>query len=152
MLRLILFALAMTLVGPTAYAEQTVAGLLVKQSAHSFADTVTRFETVVKDRNLTIFAKIDHAAGAAGVGQDLRPTTLFIFGTPRVGAPLMQAGQTVGIDLPMKALVYQDADGAVFVATNDPASLAERHHLEGVDQVLSRVSGALAGITQAATE
>ena len=78
-----------------------------------------------------MFARIDHAAGAAGMGLSLRPTELLIFGNARGGTPLMQSVQTIGIDLPLKALVWQDASGKTWLSYNDPAGLAERHGVSG---------------------
>src|SRR5262249_37421464 len=82
-------------------------------------------------KGITVFARVDHAAGAKSVGLALRPTTLVIFGNPAAGTPLMQAAQTAGIDLPLKTLVWQDADGSVKVTYNDPAWIAARHALGG---------------------
>ncbi len=102
-------------------------GLLRYASAHSPADTVGRLHAAIEARGMTLFAHIDHAAGAAQAGLSLRPTDLLIFGNARGGTPLMQAEQTIGIDLPLKALVWQDEGGATWLAMNDPAWLAARH-------------------------
>jgi uncharacterized protein (DUF302 family) len=102
-------------------------GLVVLKSPHSAKDTMNRLESAAKDRGLNIFARIDHAAGAAKVGKALRPTELLIFGNPQGGTPLMECEQTVGIDLPLKALVWEDASAQVWVGYNDPAFLAQRH-------------------------
>ena len=88
-------------------------GLVTLRSAHAFKITLERLLQVLKAKGVTVFAQIDHAAGAAGVGLTLRPTTLVVFGNPAAGTPLMQAAQTAGIDLPLKALVWQDAEGMV---------------------------------------
>lgn len=105
-------------------------GLISLVSTHSAAETTDRLENAAKERGLTIFARIDHAAGAAEVGQSLRPTTLLIFGNARGGTPLMQQAQTIGIDLPLKALVWQDEGGVVRISYDDPAYLARRHGLD----------------------
>jgi len=84
-------------------------GLITVASAHDFATTIDRLIGVLQNTGVTVFARIDHAGGAASVGLPLRPTTLFLFGNPAAGTPLMQAAQTAGIDLPLKALVWQDA-------------------------------------------
>ena len=102
-------------------------GLIGVKSPHGPKDTMDRLETLLKQKGLTIFARIDHAAGAARIGQTLRPTEVLIFGNPQGGTPFMQCAQTVGIDLPLKALVWQDATGQVWVGYNDPAFLAQRH-------------------------
>ena len=90
---------------------------------------MNRFEAEVRARGMTVFAHIDHAAGAATVGLPLRPTELLIFGNPLGGTPLMQDQQTAGIDLPVKALVWQDADGTVWLTYNDAEWVAQRHGL-----------------------
>jgi uncharacterized protein (DUF302 family) len=102
-------------------------GLVTLPSAHDFGTTLARLAAALEARGITIFARIDHAAGAADVRLALRPTTLLVFGNPAAGTPLMQAAQTAGIDLPLKALVWQDADGTVKLSYNDPAWMASRH-------------------------
>jgi uncharacterized protein (DUF302 family) len=108
-------------------------GLITIRSSHSVADTIDRLERGVTAAGLHVFARVDHAAGAGQVGMELRDTLLLIFGNPRGGTPLMIANQTAGIDLPVKALAWQDADGQVWLAYNDPAWIAARHHL-GADE------------------
>jgi uncharacterized protein (DUF302 family) len=88
-----------------------------------------RLVATLTGRGISILARIDHAAAAAKVGMHLRPTEVLIFGNPRAGTPLMQATQTIGIDLPLKALVWQDNEGKTWLAYNDPAWLAKRHGL-----------------------
>ena len=88
---------------------------------------MNRLDEVVKLRGLNVFARIDHAAGASKVGKPLRPTKVLIFGNPQGGTPFMECEQSVGIDLPLKALVWEDAQGQVWLAYNDPAWLAQRH-------------------------
>ncbi|HTU52968.1 MAG TPA: DUF302 domain-containing protein [Acetobacteraceae bacterium] len=106
-------------------------GLVSLRSTHDFATTLGRLLAALEAKGITVFARIDHAAGAAGVGLELRPTTLVLFGNPAAGTPLMQAAQTAGIDLPLKALVWQDADGTVHLTYNDPAWIAARHRIGG---------------------
>jgi len=101
--------------------------LIVVKSPHRVSDTIDRLEALVKEKGMTVFARIDHAAGAAKVGKKLRPTQLLIFGNPRGGTPFMQCAQTVGIDLPLKMLAWQDEDGQVWLAYNDTLFLAQRH-------------------------
>src|ERR1700751_1275378 len=107
-----------------------VEGLISKRSSFGPEETMERLEAEVQAKGLTVFAHVDHAAGATAVGLSLRPTDLLIFGNARGGTPLMQAAQSIGIDLPLKALVWQDADGATWVSYNDPAFLAHRHGLD----------------------
>jgi uncharacterized protein (DUF302 family) len=126
--------------------------MIRKESALPFTDTVARFEAVIKDRGLTQFAKIDHAAGAKKVGQDLRPTTLIIFGSPAVGTPLIQAQQTMGLALPLKALVWQDAGGKVWIGYDAPSDMAKQHAIAADHPVVQKITGALNGISDAATK
>src|SRR6267142_3026976 len=104
-----------------------VDGLVALKSAYGAKDTMDRLELAVKQKGLNVFARIDHAAGAAKLGKKLRATELLIFGNPQGGTPFMQCAQTVGIDLPLKALVWQDASGQVWLGYNDPSFLAKRH-------------------------
>ena len=110
-------------------------GLTTIKSHFGPKDTMNRLEAEVKVRGLTVFAHIDHAAGAVAVGLPLRPTDLLIFGNAKGGTPLMQSAQTIGIDLPLKVLVWQDAEGSTWLSYNDPAWLARRHaaHAGGAD-------------------
>jgi uncharacterized protein (DUF302 family) len=111
-----------------------------------------RLETAVKAKGLTVFARIDHAAGAAAVGLSLRPTELLIFGNAKGGTPLMQSAQTTGIDLPLKALVWQDAAGKTWLSYNDPSWLAKRHGLgHETEPAVSAMAAALAATAKAAT-
>ncbi|MBS0002246.1 MAG: DUF302 domain-containing protein [Thioalkalivibrio sp.] len=112
---------------PALSAATASEGMIVTQSPFGPGETMDRLQAVVEDRELTVFARIDHAAGAERIGETLRPTELLIFGNPRGGTPFMQCAQSVGIDLPLKALVWQDAQDRVWVGYNDPVFLAERH-------------------------
>ena len=102
-------------------------GLVVFKSPYSAAETASRFAAALPERGLKLFVRIDHAAGAASIGKTLRPTEVLIFGNPQGGAPLMECQQSAGIDLPMKALVWQDASGQVWLGYNEPAWLVARH-------------------------
>jgi uncharacterized protein (DUF302 family) len=105
----------------------------------------------VTERGITILARIDHAAAAAKVGLSLRPTEVLIFGNPKAGTPLMEIAQTVAIDLPLKALVYQDELGKTWIAYNDPAWIAKRHGIAGsAPAVLSAMSAGVAAIAKQA--
>jgi uncharacterized protein (DUF302 family) len=111
-----------------------------------------RLETAVKAKGMTVFARIDHAAGAASVGLPLRPTEVLIFGNAKGGTPLMQSVQSIGIDLPLKALVWQDASGQTWFSYNDPAFLAQRHGLGGeTGVVVGALTAALDALAKAAT-
>lgn len=104
-------------------------GLVTIASKYTVGETLDRLEKALKVINITVFARVDHAAGAASVAMPLRPTELVIFGSPRGGTPLMQSVQTVGIDLPLKVLGWQDAGGQVWLTYTDPVWFARRHHL-----------------------
>jgi len=118
-------------------------GLISLASNHPVRETMDRLEAMLREKGITIFARIDHAAGAAAVDMPLRPTGLVIFGNPRAGTPLMQARQSIGIDLPLKMLGWQDAAGKVWLVYNDPAWLARRHGLGG------EAEAAVAGLAKA---
>ncbi len=124
-------------------------GLIAVKSTYNAKDTMTRVEEVVKQRGLTVFARIDHAAGAAKIGKNLRPTELIIFGNPQGGTPLMECAQSAGIDLPLKALVWEDSAGQVWVGYNDPVYLAKRHEAAQCP-VVENLSKALGGIVESA--
>jgi uncharacterized protein (DUF302 family) len=111
-------------------------GLVRVLSALEPGETMNRLEKAILGRGLTVFARIDHAAGTRAAGLALRPTELIIFGNAKGGTPLMQAGQETGIDLPLKALVYQDVQGKVWLAYNDPHWLADRHHLPDLPNIV----------------
>jgi len=110
-----------------------------------------RLEAEVKGKGLSVFAHVDHAAGAIAVGLPLRATDLLVFGNAKGGTPLMQAAQTIGIDLPLKILVWQDAAGQTWLSYNDPHWLAKRHGLDDASAAAVKgLAGALEGLAQAA--
>ncbi len=104
-------------------------GLVNIASKSGFQETLTRLKEEVAARGLTLFAAIDHAKGAGEAGLALRPTTVIIFGNAKGGTPLMQANQTIGIDLPLRVLVWEDGHGQTWISYNDPVWLAQRHAL-----------------------
>lgn len=127
-------------------------GLVTRQSVHDFDGTVRRLAARLDAKGVTVFARVDHAAGAASVGMMLRPTTLFMFGNPAAGTPLMQAAQSAGIDLPLKMLVWQDANGIVHLSYNDPSWIAARHGLGGgVQQAVTAMAETLDALARHAT-
>jgi uncharacterized protein (DUF302 family) len=105
-------------------------GLITSPSNYGPPETMNRFEAEIKARGMNVFARIDHAAGATAAGLSLRPTELLVFGNAKSGTPLMQTVQAIGIDLPLKALVWQDASGTTWLSYNDPGWLAQRHSLD----------------------
>jgi|SRR5581483_255907 len=125
-------------------------GLITIASAHPPKETADRLAAAIAERGMTVMARIDHAGGAAKVGMTLRPTEVLIFGNPKGGTPLMQAAQTIGIDLPLKALVWQDEAGKTWIGYNDPTWLAKRHNIGGAQQTVSAMSSALAAIVKQA--
>src|ERR1700759_5141393 len=133
--------------------KPTVAGLVTIESSNGREETMNRFEAEVRGRGMTVFAHIDHAAGAAAAGLSLRPTEVLIFGNARAGTPLMECTQTIGIDLPLRVLVWRDENGATWLSYNDPAWLAQRHGIlhESAD-TLRQMSVALANFAAIATK
>ena len=126
-------------------------GLVSVASQHSVKDTLDRLEADLKAKGITVFARIDHAAGAASVAMSLRPTELLIFGNPKAGTPLMQSNQTIGIDLPLKILGWEDAGGKVWITYNDPAWLARRHRPGAETQAsVNALANLLANLAKAA--
>jgi uncharacterized protein (DUF302 family) len=124
-------------------------GLIAVKGSYGVKQTMDRLEVLLKEKGLTIFARVDHAAGAATVGKKLRPTEVLIFGNPQGGTPFMECSQTVGIDLPLKMLAWEDEAGQVWLGYNDPTYLAGRH---GVPQcgAAENLKQALAGFAQIA--
>ena len=126
-------------------------GLVSIKSAHDARSTADRLEKALLAKGMTVFTRIDHAQGAKKVGKDLRPTELILFGNPKVGTPLMLCGQSVAIDLPQKALVWEDAGGQVWLSYNDPVYLAQRHGIKGCAEVIKKIGNALGNFANAAT-
>ena len=111
-----------------------------------------RLETEIRAQGMTVFARIDHAAGAAEVGLTLPPTELIIFGNARAGTPLMQSVQTVGIDLPLKVLVWQDAANKTWLSYNEPGWIVQRHNVANAEQVVSKMAAALSEMSRKAAD
>jgi len=118
-------------------------GLITKTSSHSVKDTMDRFEKIVKNKGFTVIARVNHAEAAIKTGDTLRPTELLIFGNPKLGTQLMQSNQTIGIDLPLKVLIWEDDKGNVTLGYNDPAWLAKRHGIVDRDKAFAKMTGAL---------
>jgi uncharacterized protein (DUF302 family) len=128
-------------------------GLTTVPSHRDPKDTMDRLEAELRGRAMNIFARIDHAAGAREVGLELRPTEVIIFGNASGGTPLMQLGQTAGIDLPLKALVWQDAAAKTWISYNEPNWIAQRHGLTNADAIVSKLAALLRAVTtRAATD
>ena len=126
-------------------------GLITLRSNYGPKETMDRLEAEVKAKALTVFAHVDHAEGAAAVGLPLRPTDLLIFGNARGGTPMMQSVQTMGIDLPLKILVWQDETGNTWLSYNDPSWLAKRHGTgRDTEPTIAALSGALKALAKGA--
>lgn len=141
-----LASLALALTATQAFA----ADLITKPSAHSVSDTLDRLAAAVEGAGAKVFARIDHAAGASKVGMELRPTQMLMFGNPKLGTPALLAGQTAGLDLPLRVVAYEDASGNVFVAYHNPRELSEDHGIPADAEVLKKMTGALDKLTNKA--
>ena len=130
--------------------ETITVGLTSIASSFSPAQTVDRVEDAIREKDFMIFSRIDHAAGARDAGLELRPITLIIFGNARGGTPLMQAGQTAGIDLPLKVLVWEDIAGKTWISYNEPSWIAQRHGLTNVDPVVNKMTALLSAVASKA--
>jgi uncharacterized protein (DUF302 family) len=137
------------LVAPPARAD---AGLVSVRSSHDVSRTVERLEEALKARDVPVIAKLDHAAGAAKVGASLRPTVLLLFGNPKLGTPLLLCAQTSGIDLPQKALVWEDEKGRTWLSYNDPQYIASRHGAHDCGDAIRKTATALEALAASATK
>jgi uncharacterized protein (DUF302 family) len=126
-----------------------IQGLITIRSSFGPKETMDRLEAEIRLLGMKIFTRIDHAAAAAEAGLPLRPTELIIFGNARGGTPLMQSAQTAGIDLPLKALVWQDASGKTWLSYNEPGWIAQRHSIANADPVVSKMAAGLSAISRA---
>lgn len=126
-------------------------GMVKVKSAHDVKTTADKLVSVLESKGMNVFGRVNHAAGAAKAGMELPATELVIFGNPKVGTPLMKCSRSIAIDLPQKALIWEEADGSVWLAYNNPEWLKARHSTEGCDEVFARVAGALGKFAAAAT-
>lgn len=127
-------------------------GLISKKSHHSVKVTLDRLENVLKKKGITIVTRWSHDAGAKKVDIALRPTEVLIFGNPKLGTPLMASNQLSGLDLPLKALAWEDDKGQVWLSYNDPQYIADRHNIKDRAEVIKKMTGALDNLTNAATK
>jgi uncharacterized protein (DUF302 family) len=125
--------------------------LVTLPSAHSASETIARLKSLVAEKGIQVFADIDHAAEAKKVGLPLRPTQVLIFGNPKAGTPMMQGRQTIGLDLPLRALVWEDEEGKVWLAYRRVADLARQHQVTDRDETIRVLDDGLAGLARAAT-
>lgn len=127
-------------------------GLVSVKSSHDVTSTAIRLESALKEKGVTVFARIDHAAGAQQVGQPLKPTLLIIFGSPAMGTPLIRRSRSIGIDLPLKALIWEDSAGQVWFTYNAPDYLAHRHGITEMEETIQKMAQALSNFAMAATQ
>ncbi len=133
-----------------AFPSMAANGVISVQSDFDVEETADRLENILKEKGMTVFNRIDHSEGASSVGIDLRDTVLLIFGNPKVGSPLMKCQQVAALDLPQKALIWKDAEDAVYVSYNDPKYVQMRHNVTGCEEVLAKIEKALSTFTKAA--
>lgn len=127
--------------------NQSQAGLIHLASRHSVEDTLQRLSSLLRDHGVMVFALVDHSGEAEKAGLQMRPTKLLIFGSPKAGTPLMQATPTVAIDLPLKALIWEDESGKVWLTYNDPEYLQRRHGVPS--ELLPKIAAASALMAKA---
>ncbi len=130
---------------------QAADGVVNVQSTFNVEETADRMESILKEKGMTVFDRIKHSEGAGKVGIELRDTELILFGNPKVGSPLMKCQQSVAIDLPQKALIWEDDEAKVWISYNDPKYLEKRHSIDGCEEVISKIEKALSGISKAAS-
>ncbi len=148
MKKIILAALSILCIAiPVAAAD----GVVNIPSTFNVEETADRMESILNEKGMTIFKRIKHSEAAGKVGIELRETELIIFGNPKVGSPLMKCQQSVALDLPQKALIWEDDKAQVWISYNDPRYLEKRHNISGCEEVISKIEKALAGITKSAS-
>ncbi len=125
-------------------------GMVTLKSPYSARITIDRLEKILMDKGMTVFTRIAHNKGALKVGLELRPTILLVFGNPKVGTPVMLCQQKAAIDFPQKALAWEDSAGNVWLSYNDPQYLVERHEIEGCEESIKKIKGALRKFASAA--
>lgn len=143
----LLVAPAMAGTSANAAAHASEGGVVTIESAHDVATTIDRLAAAVEGAGAKIFARVDHAAGAANVDLDLRPTEMLMFGNPKLGTPALQAAQTIGMDLPLRVVAWQDEDGKTMLSYTDPAAMAARHGIAADHPVIAKMTGALKKLT-----
>lgn len=124
-------------------------GWITRESSVSVPETADRLVAAAEGAGATVFARVDHAAGAHAVGEDLAPTTLLVFGNPRIGTPILQADRRAGLDLPLRVLIWEE-DGATMLGYEDPDALKDRYAIDGADEAFNAMRGALEKLTSAA--
>ncbi len=148
MKKLILTAL---LISSITISAEAADGLVNVQSSFNVKETADRMESILKEKGMTVFNRIKHSESAGKVDIELRDTELIIFGNPKVGSPLMNCQQSVAIDLPQKALIWEDDKTTVWISYNDPRYLEKRHNIVGCEEVISKIEKALSSIAESAS-
>jgi uncharacterized protein (DUF302 family) len=148
--------LASTIIAISAVQALTVAQAnavewITRESSASVVETADQLVSAAEGAGATVFARVDHAAGAEAVGEELPPTTLVIFGNPRIGTPILQADRRSGLDLPLRVLIWEE-DGSTMLGYEDPDALRERYAIEGADEAFEAMKGALENLTTAAAQ
>jgi uncharacterized protein (DUF302 family) len=144
-------AIALVLLIGTTAAHAAGKGMVTVRSAHDVPTTTERLVSALENKGMTVFEVVDHAKGAAGAGLELRPTRVVIFGNPKIGTRLMQCSQSAAIDLPQKALVWEDAEGVTRLGYNAAEYVADRHDTGSCGGVVDRIGKALNAFAEAAT-
>jgi len=126
--------------------------MITKKSSHSVAVTMDRLEAALKEKEIGVVARVDHAAAAKKVDMALKPTQVLIFGNPKLGTPLMQSNPQAGFDLPLKVLAWEDAAGVVWVGYTAPADLVARYQIGDRAEVVQKMTGVLDALTTQATK
>ena len=137
------FVILITIFSFTCTIIQAAEGLINKTSSYNVQKTMDRFEKIVRNKGFNVIARVNHTAAAEKSGSTLPPTELLIFGNPKLGTQLMQSNQTIGIDLPLKVLIWEDDKGVVTLSYNDPAWLQKRHGITDRNKAFAKMSGAL---------
>lgn len=137
-------------VSVTSDAQARSEGIVAKPSAFSVKETIDRLEAVLKSKGIKVMARVDHAAAAKAINKQMRPAEILIFGTPKIGTPLMQSNIIIGIDLPLKAMAYEDEQGQVYLVYNHPGYLVRRHGITDHNKLVSAISRVLTNLTDQA--
>ena len=145
----ILLSLSLLLITNLSFADP---GVVTKTSANSVKETLDKLETIVTGKGFTVVARVNHAKAAEKNGLSLRPTEVLIFGNPKVGTKLMSSNQAIGLDLPVKVLVWEDEKGVVSISYNDPAWMVSRYSIDDRAKVVTKMTGALGKFTDAAAK
>lgn len=127
-------------------------GVVTVPSANGFSETVDRFKAALESKGIKLAFELDHQANGARVDEALGKTHLLLFGNPRLGTPLMRSARTIGVDLPMKMLIWEDADGKTFLSYNDPRFLADRHAIRDNAAIVKKMTGALKMLSASAAQ